>query len=390
MNALIRRFGVLNLLLIAMPIAVAFKLAEFSPVMIFVASAVAIIPLAGLMGKSTEMLSERFGPGIGGLLNATFGNAAEMIIAVFALQRGLLGVVKASITGSILGNVLLVLGASVLAGGVKHQKQHFNATAARMSATLLTLAAIGLLVPAFFHAHLEIHHETADELGVSFEIACILFVVYILTLVFSLKTHRHLYSSESAKTEHFSDSDGHVWSIRAAVGVLVAATLGVAWMSEILVSVVELTSEQLGWTEMFVGVVVVAIVGNAAEHSTAILVARKNQMDLSFQIAVGSGLQIALFVAPVLLFISYLPGFEPMDLRFSMMEVVSIVISVMVVGLVAMDGESNWLEGLLLLAVYAILAIAFYHLPAESEKAESGTTLESYHWNQGVPTKRLS
>lgn len=373
----LQKIGYLNLMLVCVPVAIVLRHTEAQATWIFAASALSIIPLAGMMGKATEMLAERLGAGIGGLLNATFGNAAELIIAIFALKEGLIGVVKASITGSILGNVLLVLGASFFVGGLKHDRQRFNITAARMSATLLALAAIGMLVPAFFHAHLVIHHAEADERGVSLEIAIVLLVAYGLMLLFSLRTHQHLYSGDEDRTaaqtddsspqheqdESFAEVEGHHWSIRFATVVLVVATSFVAWMSEILVSVIEETSHQLGWTELFVGVVVVAIVGNAAEHSTAVLVAFKNRMDLSVQIAVGSGIQIALFVAPLLIFTSYLPGFSPMDLRFTMMEVFSVVVSVVVVGMVAMDGESNWLEGLLLLAVYAILGIAFYHLP---------------------------
>ncbi|MDA0832972.1 MAG: calcium/proton exchanger [Planctomycetota bacterium] len=372
----LRKVGWLNLLLVLIPIAVVVDFQEGPALWIFIISASAIIPLAGLMGKSTEMLSEKMGPAIGGLLNASFGNAAELIIAFFALKEGLVDVVKASITGSILGNVLLVLGASFFAGGLKFQRQKFNATAAGMAATLLALAAIGLLVPAIFHAHLFVHHheDVALERELSVEISIVLFVSYLLMLLFSLKTHKHLYHStdEQPDEQHvqFSDLQGH-WSTRTSMIVLISATCGVAWMSELLVGAIEQASEQMGWSEMFVGVVVVAIVGNAAEHSTAILVAMKNHMELSFQIAVGSGLQIALFVAPVLVFISQLPGFPPLDLRFSMLEVLAVGVSVLVVGLVAVDGESNWMEGLLLLAVYVILAMAFYNLPIEEEH---GTT----------------
>ena len=377
---LLKKIGSLNLLLVFVPIAAVLHFQHADPVLVFAMSAISIIPLAGLMGKSTEMLAEHFGSGIGGLLNATFGNAAEMIIAIFALREGLTEVVKASITGSILGNVLLVLGASFLCGGLKHSRQSFNSTAARMAATLLALAAIGLMVPAFFHAHLEIHHESGDEKGVSLEIAIVLFASYLLMLLFSLKTHRHLYTGEPENEEgrtDFAEAEGHHWSVGFSSLVLVIATGFVAWMSEILVGVIEETSAQMGWTEIFVGVVVVAIVGNAAEHSTAVLMAIKNRMDLSYQIAVGSGLQIALFVAPLLVFISYIPGFAEMDLRFSMMEVVSIAASVLIVGLVSVDGESNWLEGLLLLAVYIILGIAFYHLPLSHAESATESTMMS-------------
>ncbi|MFQ5733168.1 MAG: calcium/proton exchanger [Planctomycetaceae bacterium] len=375
-DSLLGKIGVLNLLLVFVPAGFAMKFAGVSELWLFAVSGAAIIPLAGLMGKSTEMIAHRLGPGIGGLLNASFGNAAELIIAISALKAGLVDVVKASITGSILGNILLVLGASFFFGGLRHRRQKFNATAAGMSATLLALAAVGLLVPAIFHAHLIVHHQGADEKSLSLEIAIVLFVVYVLMLLFSLITHRHLYNPSRAgdatnqsaddalpsqRVAAHRDEDG--WPQWVAVTVLVVATLFVALMSEILVGAIEETAKRLDWTNIFVGVVVIAIVGNAAEHSTAVRAAWKNQMELGFQIAVGSGLQVALFVAPVLVFVSYLPGFERLDLVFSMLEVVAVAVSVLIVGLVAFDGESNWLEGLLLLAVYLILGIAFYHLP---------------------------
>jgi len=366
-----KKIGVLNLLLILVPIALILEFSGAPDLWVFATSGIAIIPLAGLMGKSTEMLAHRLGPGIGGLLNASFGNAAEFIIAVFALKAGHVEIVKASLTGSIIGNILLVLGASFLLGGMRYRKQKFNATAARLSVTLLVIAAIGLLIPAIFHTHLVVHHQTANEKGLSLEIALVLFSVYVLMLVFSLKTHKHLYNTQpEAVPKEEDDYDitpysevEEPWSQRVAVTVLLVATFFVGVMSELLVGAIEVASHQLGWTPLFVGVVVVAIVGNAAEHSTAIIVAMKNHMDLSVQIAVGSGLQIALFVAPVLVFVSYLPGFTELDLVFSTLEVVAVAVSVLIVCLVAIDGESNWMEGLLLLAVYVILAIAFYHLP---------------------------
>lgn len=373
----LRKAGWLNVLLVFVPIALGLRSAEASATWVFAASALAIIPLAGLMGKSTEMLSERLGPSIGGLMNASFGNAAELIIAVFALKKGLLGVVKASITGSILGNILLVLGASFLAGGMKYSRQKFNATAAGMSATLLALAAVGLLMPAMFHMSV-LHAETlaesagrsfpiaAKERELSLEISCVLFCVYALMLLFSLKTHKHLYQPEETDAHSQSHIGPHLdglWPVRVCIGVLLAATALVALMSEVMVGAIEATAEHLGWSELFVGVFVVAIVGNAAEHSTAVLVALKNHMELSLQIALGSGLQIALFVAPLLVFISYLPGMPRLDLVFSLLEVSAVIVSVLIVGLVAYDGQSNWLEGLLLLAVYVILGIAVYHLP---------------------------
>jgi Ca2+:H+ antiporter len=333
---------------------------------VFACSALAIIPLAGLMGDATERLASRLGAGVGGLLNATFGNAAELIIAMVALQNGLYDVVKASLTGSIIGNILLVLGLAMVCGGATRERQKFDRAAAAASATLLMLAALALVVPAVFHfvaegavarATLTPVREAAIERALSFEIAIVLFVAYLLSLVFTLRTHKHLYTGAAEEHEH------EKVNVRRAVLTLLAATAGVAWMSELLVHAVEETSQVLGLTEVFVGVIVVAVVGNAAEHSTAVVVAMKNHMDLALNIAIGSSIQIALFVAPVLVFASYFMPHGPMDLRFSAFEVLAIVGAVAVVNLVSQDGESNWLEGALLLAVYLVLGIAFFFLP---------------------------
>jgi Ca2+:H+ antiporter len=325
----------------------------------FAASALAIIPLAGLMGEATEQLSRHVGAGVGGLLNASFGNAAELIIAVMALKEGLHGVVKASITGSIIGNILLVLGLSMVAGGLRYERQRFNSTAAGMGACLLVLSAVGLVVPALFH-YTVVGQGVTVEQELSLEIAVVLFAIYALSLVFSLKTHRHLFTGNTEGR----DVDAHErWTFRKALIVLFIATGGIALMSELLVGAVEPAAARLGLTQLFVGVILVALVGNAAEHSTAIMVAVKNQMDLALSIAVGSSLQIALFVAPVLVFISY--GFQaPLDLIFSPFEVAAVGMSVLIVGFVAMDGESHWMEGVMLLGVYVILAVAFFFLPA--------------------------
>lgn len=354
----------LLLFLVFVPVAIVLEMLHADPVWIFTASALAIIPLAGLMGKSTEHLAEHMGAGLGGLLNASFGNAAELIIAVMALRAGLLDVVKASIAGSIIGNILLVLGASALAGGIKYQRQVFNRTAAGLGVTSLVLSAIGLVVPALFHL-VTSDAPAPHEQELSLEIAIVLFVTYILSLVFALRTHKHLYSgTPNEDMAHAADEALGVehWSTKKSVTVLLVATSFVALMSEFLVGAVEHTARDLGMTEVFVGVIVVAIIGNAAEHSTAILMAMKNQMDLALNIAIGSSIQIALFVAPLLVFSGYLFG-QPMNLLFSEFEVMAVALSVGIVSLVAMDGESNWMEGVQLLAVYIILAIAFYFLP---------------------------
>ena len=347
----------LDALLIFIPVAVGLHYSHAPEIWTFVASGVAIIPLAGWMGKATESLAERLGAGIGGLLNATFGNAAEMIIAFQGLRAGLSEVVKASLTGSILGNILLVLGASVLAGGLKHRSQKFNRTAATMSATLMALSAIGLLMPALFHWVTQGRAGSAEK-NISLEISIVLFVTYILSLIFALGTHKDLYLGTSRPHEEASSMRP-----RTAGMVLLGATALIAWMSELLVHAVEPASKSLGLTQIFVGVIAVAIIGNAAEHSTAIMMALKNQMDLAYHIAVGSSMQIALFVAPVLVFLSYAIG-TPMDLLFTTFEVITVGLAVAVVSLVAADGESNWMEGVLLLAVYVIFAIAFFFLPA--------------------------
>jgi Ca2+:H+ antiporter len=352
----------LTLLLVFIPIGLLLELMHASPVLVFVASACAIVPLAGHMGRATEHLAERMGPGIGGLLNATFGNAAELIIAFMALQRGLHDVVKASITGSIVGNVLLVLGLSALCGGLRYERQTFNRTAAGVGSTLLALSAIGLLVPALFH-QIVVRQQVTHERELSFDIAIILFLTYLLSLVFSLRTHKHLYIPDMPHHTPEAGLDTAAWSVQRAVVVLLLATVGVAVMSELLVGAVEHTAHILGMTEVFVGVILVAIIGNAAEHSTAILVALKNQMELAINIAVGSSAQVAMFVAPILVFLSYLLG-KPMDLLFTRLEVAAVALSVWILSLIAQDGESHWLEGVQLLALYAMLAVAFYFLPA--------------------------
>jgi len=354
--------NLLNLLLVFVPVACVLEWTHAGAVWVFVASAVAIVPLAGLMGKATEHLAERLGEGLGGLLNATFGNAAELIIAVMALSRGLHEVVKASITGSIIGNVLLVFGLSAFVGGLRYPAQRFNRTAAGVGSTLLALSAVALVVPAIFHAMVGRAFETSER-GLSFDISIVLMVTYLLSLLFALKTHAHLYTGEAeAGAEEALGTHG--WSYARALSVLVGATALVALMSEFLVGAVEETARKLGMTEIFVGVVLVAIIGNAAEHSTAVLMALRNKMDLAIHIAVGSSIQIALFVAPVLVFLSYGVGPRPMDLLFTPFEVLAVAIAVGILSLVAQDGESNWLEGVQMLAVYVILGLAFWFLPS--------------------------
>jgi len=370
-------------LLIFVPVAFAL---EYVPALhngtaLFICSGLAIIPLAGIMGRATEHLAEHLGQGIGGLLNATFGNAAELIIALMALHKGLISVVKASITGSIIGNILLVLGAALTAGGFKYSEQRFNRTAMQTSTASLLLAAIGLLVPTIFHYSAASHDAWRPEIGhkLSLGIAAVLFLTYICTLTFSLVTHKDILAAPPGETNilHRSDvggathalsasaeadDDEPAWSKGKSIAILLVATIFVAWLSEFLVSSVESARLQLGVTEVFIGVIVVAIIGNAAEHSTAVWMAIKNKMDLSLGIAIGSSLQIALFVAPVLVFTSWFLG-HPMDLEFTIPEVVAVIVAVFIVAEISKDGRTNWLEGVQLLSVYLILAILFYFLP---------------------------
>jgi Ca2+:H+ antiporter len=321
----------------------------------FFSSCLAIVPLAGLMGRATEYLAEKVGTALGALLNATFGNACEFIIALAALRAGFDDVVKASITGSIIGNMLLVLGASMLAGGIRFKTQTFNRVATSTSATLLALSAISLMVPSIFH-----HFSGAlrNERGLALGISIVLFLIYILSLVFSLKTHKHLYTTENeaaSEEPHTTES----WRWQTSVIVLAVATVLVALLSEILVQGVEKVACEMHINKIFIGVILVAIIGNAAEHSTAVFMALRNKMDLSICVALGSGSQIALFVAPLLVFISFFLG-KPMTLFFSEFEVMAVAVSVLILGYVTNDGECNWLEGAQLLAVYAILAVAFF------------------------------
>lgn len=358
-------------LLASVPVPLILEHYHVSEIWIFIFSGLAIIPLAGLMGRATENLAETMGAGLGGLLNATFGNAAELIIALMALSRGpaMYPLVKASLTGSIIGNVLLVLGLSMLAGGLFHPRQVFNRTAASMGATLLALASIGLVVPTLyyhvFRTGVVLNPEETHTLELlSEEIAGILAAIYLLNLVFSLWTHRHLFAGPEEDLPTTGEHRQPEWSRTTSFLILLLATAGVAWMSEFLVSTVEHAGQQLGLSQVFIGVIVVAVIGNAAEHSTAVLVAMKNKMDLALHIAIGSGIQIALFVAPALVFASVLMGHaQPLDLHFSLMELITVLLAVGVLALVCQDGETHWMEGVLLLGVYVILALAFYHLP---------------------------
>jgi Ca2+:H+ antiporter len=342
---------------------VVLDLAGVSAIVVFAASALGIIPTAALMGRATEELAARSGPGIGGLLNVTFGNAPELIIALFALGKGLQEVVRASIVGSIVGNILLVLGAAMLAGGIGRDKQKFNRTGAAIQSSMLMLAAAALIMPAIFELvegkGLPLPGSIATHYGgtvehLSLAVAIVLIGTYVLGLVFSLRTHRDLFNPD------YEDDESWGWSVRKSVTALAIAGVLVGVMSEVLVGSITEASKSVGLSEFFIGVVVVAIVGNAAEHWVAVLVARKDKMDLSVNIAIGSSGQVALFVAPVLVICSYFIGPYPLALVFNGFELGAIVIAILIANYVIQDGESTWFEGVQLLAVYLVFGLAFY------------------------------
>ncbi|MGN6258643.1 MAG: calcium/proton exchanger [Solirubrobacterales bacterium] len=345
------------------PVAVVLELLGAPATAVFAASALGIIPTAALMGRATEELAARSGPGIGGLLNVTFGNAPELIIALFALGQGLQEVVKASIVGSIIGNMLLVLGAAMLAGGIGREKQRFSRTSASIQTTMLMLACGALIMPAIFelvegqglpHPGSESVHYGGTVEHLSLAVAVVLLVTYVIGLFFSLKTHRDLFNPE------YEDEDSWGWSTRTSVIALAIAGVLVGVMSEVLVGSITEASESVGLSQFFIGVIVVAIVGNAAEHWVAVLVSVKDKMDLAVNIAVGSSAQVALFVAPVLVIASFLIGPYPLALVFNGFELGAILLAIFVGNHVTADGESTWFEGVQLLAVYFVFALAFY------------------------------
>jgi Ca2+:H+ antiporter len=348
------------------PLAIVLELTHASASLIFFAAAAGVIPTAALMGRATEEVAAKSGPGIGGFLNVTFGNAPELIIALFALNAGLHEVVKASIIGSILGNILLVMGAAMLFGGLvgNRERQRFDRTAANIQALMLFLAVAALVMPAVFELVEGQGLPGIDQERVNFDstvehlslaTAIVLLACYGLGLVFSLKTHRRLFNPDYDEAD-----DTWGWSIRKAVIALAVAGVAVGGMSEILVGSISEASESIGLSEFFVGVIVVAIVGNAAEHWVAVLVAVKDKMDLSVNIAIGSSAQIALFVAPVLVITSFFLGPGPMPLVFNGFEIAAVLLAVLVAHGVTSEGESTWFEGVQLLALYVILGLAFY------------------------------
>jgi Ca2+:H+ antiporter len=347
-------------MLIFVPIALIGRFVlNLDAALLFILSGAAIIPLAKFIGDGTEELALHIGPKFGGLLNATLGNAAELIITIFAINRGLLDLVKASITGSILGNLLLIMGLSLLLGGIKNGVQIFDRRTAGMNATLMILGVGALLIPSFFDS--AIVGNLSAELGLSEGVAVAMIVLYALYVFYTFQSQDKAVVRDSAAKE----LDPHhkpKWSVRTASLVLVGSTLGMVFMSEILVGTVEQVSVSLGLTEIFIGVIIVPLIGNAAEHLVAVQVAYKNKMELSMAISLGSSLQIALFVAPILVFIALLFG-QNLLLVFTGFELVAIVIAAVVAAFIAQDGESNWLEGAMLLVLYIIIAVAFFFLP---------------------------
>jgi Ca2+:H+ antiporter len=337
-------------------LAIAARIFGWGEIAVFVTSSIAIIPIAGVLGEATEALAEKTSPQVGGLLNASLGNAAELIITLVAISAGKLELVKASIIGSILGNLLFVLGFSLLLGGIKHGVQQFDRDRVSVDATLAVLAAIVLGVPSLFNELIVADAEKIEWLSLS--TAGVVLFLYLLTLLYTFQQ-----PNKTAKAEVEPQSHPGAWSVQKSLYIMVIAVIGLAIMSEFLVGSLDAATKVLGLTEFFVGIIVVPIIGNVAEHVVAVQVARKNQMDLSLSIALGSTLQIALFVAPLLVFVSLLLG-HPLTLEFNHPELIAMIAAALIAALVAFDGQSNWLEGAMLLAVYSVLALGFFFLPA--------------------------
>lgn len=349
----------IRFLLLFFPVAVAAEFLHWGDLVIFAASALAIIPIAGLLGEATEALAEKTGPQIGGLLNASLGNAAELIITIVAIAAGKIALVKASIIGSILGNLLFVLGLSLLLGGLKHGTQKFDRTRISVDANLVILAAIAISIPSLFNELIEPNAQRVEMLSLT--TAAVVLVLYALSILYTLRQPTTNHAAHGAAIE--PTHAGPHWGARRALLIMAVAVVGLAVMSEFLVGSLEVVTETFGLSEFFVGIILVPIIGNVAEHLVAVQVALKNQMDLSLSIALGSSLQIALFVAPLLVFISLALG-NPMTLEFNHPEILAMVAASIIAALVAVDARSNWLEGAMLIAVYLILGIGFFFLPA--------------------------
>ena len=350
-------------LLLFIPVSIAAHFLEWGESIVFITAGIGIVPLAAYMGEATEEIAVVVGPNLGGLLNATFGNATELILAFVALKGGLITVVKATITGSIISNLLLVMGFSMFLGGLRYKEQIFQSGAARMNASIMNLAVIAILLPtAVEYTSSGIGETTLQTLSVT--VAVVLIIIYCLTLIFSMKTHSYLYDVGEADLEVEGETAEAAEKVNLPfwIGVLLIVTIGVAVESELLVDSLEVATSELGLTALFTGVILLPIIGNAAEHATAVTVALKNKMDLSVSVAMGSSMQIALFVAPVLVIGGWFMG-QPMDLNFNPFELVAVIVAVLIANSVSSDGESNWLEGSLLLATYTILGLAFFFHP---------------------------
>jgi Ca2+:H+ antiporter len=358
----------LRILLVFIIVAVVGEILHWNPLIVFMASALAMIPLAGLMGEATESLAVYTGPRNGGLLNATLGNAAELIIVIVALREGMRNpaineqmqeLVRASLTGSVMGNILLVLGLSIVVGGLKHGVQKFDRSHAGMNATLLLLAVAALVIPSIFSHSIEaVNHDAVEYLSLG--VAGLMIVLYVLALIYQLRDPgAHTYEDDEFKV---AKQEAPHWSLGVSLTVLLVATVAIVFMSELLVGTVEHIVLDIGISQLFLGIIIIPLVGNVAEHLVAVQVASKNQMELSLAISVGSSLQIALFVAPLLVFISLFMG-NPLTLVFNQFELIALMAAALIAGLVSLDGESNWLEGAMLLTIYVILALGFFWLP---------------------------
>ena len=359
-----RKDWIFAILLVFVPISIAWNFLRWDVTIVFLSACLAIVPLAAYMGKATEEIAVVVGPNLGGLLNATFGNATELILAYAALEEGLIEVVKATITGSIIGNLLLVTGLSMFFGGLRYKEQKFQPVTARLNSSSMNLAVAAILLPTTVqYTSAAIEESVLQRLSVT--VAAVLILVYCLSLLFSMKTHTYLYEVGGAALD---EEPGEAVSVKKPnlwlwVGILLLVTIGVAVESELLVNTLEEATHKLGLTTLFTGVILLPIIGNAAEHATAVRVALKDKMDLAVSVTVGSSLQIALFVAPVLVIAGYFLG-QPMALDFDPFELVAVAVAVWLTNSISNDGRSNWLEGILLVATYAVITLAFFFHPA--------------------------
>ncbi|MFN7991244.1 MAG: calcium/proton exchanger [Candidatus Micrarchaeia archaeon] len=344
---------IMDLMLVFVPVTIALEAAGAGSTAIFCSSLLALLPLASKMGEATEELAKIYGGHVGGLLNATFGNAAELIIAILAVNKGLISLVKASLAGSIIGNLLFVFGMSAFIGGIKYKEQKFSTHLAGMNSTMLLIAFTSIMIPSLFH-FVPVEHRGDDEHILSMSVAVLLILLYGLSMLFSLRTHQHLFV-----TKESHDEEKPKWSRNKAVMILAASTIALGIISEIFVGQIEEFAHEFGLTELFIGAIIVAVVGNAAEHMSAVFFALKNDLELSMNVTIGSSLQIALFVAPLTVLAGAALG-RGMDLVFTPFEVIAVFSSVLIVNEIASDGRTNWFEGAQLVIMYAIIAVLFY------------------------------